>query len=102
MIWEFHPEFQFDSWGGGYLPIRLKLKSNGSDHYPEDGVITGFEIDFDEYDYQQQLDEIENARRPKAVSFIGRLFGKQASPTPVGAYVASKDIDDSLRKCRKQ
>src|SRR6218665_2251773 len=57
---EFHPDFKFNEDDDiGFLPIRLKVRPGRSKHYDKIGydVLTGFELLFADYDYDQHYQD---------------------------------------------
>jgi hypothetical protein len=83
---EFHPDFQLDEeTDSGFCPIKLKMhqgQSNLYDNFGQD-VLTGFELIFDNYDYEGQLKEIRE-------------------DDPQEYFVANQEIDEMLKQCNKE
>lgn len=57
---EFHPNFKFDPKNDvGFLPIKLNLEAGHSEKQDtiDFEILTGFELFFNDYDYEEELNE---------------------------------------------
>ena len=83
MTVDFHPDFQFDEEiDKGFLPIKFNISNSyitSSNHSDQDPV-SGFELYFDDYNYQQEVEELSDADEK---------------------YVASQELDNKLKTCNK-
>ena len=104
---EFHPEFKFDEQAdSGFLPIKLKVHSGHSKHYDsiDFEVMTGFELLFNNYDFDEELKNTQQQATPKKnKSFLSKVFGgsKTATPTAI-SFVAGSELDKLLKHCKKE
>ena len=102
---EFHPDFKFDEQtDSGFCPIKLKLQSGHSKLYDKfgDDILTGFEINFDNYNYAEELKEIQSeSSNENKKSFLSNLFGNKDKTEIKDLYIENKTIDDKLKRCNK-
>jgi hypothetical protein len=102
---EFHPEFKFDEQtDSGFCPIKLKLQSGHSELYDKfgDDILTGFEINFDNYNYAEELKEIQSeSSNENKKSFLSNLFGNKNKTEIKDFYIENKIIDNKLKRCNK-
>ncbi|TND10008.1 MAG: hypothetical protein FD123_690 [Bacteroidetes bacterium] len=78
---EFHPEFRFDEdEDAGFLPIKLKVVPGRLKQYDDfgDGIMTGFELLFSDFDYDEALADLEGE-----------------------PFIAGKEPDEYLKLCDK-
>jgi hypothetical protein len=103
---EFHPEFKFDEQTDtGFLPIKLKVHKGYSKQYDniEHEIMTGFELLFGDYDFEEELKNIQQQAAPtEKKSFLSKLFvgNKPATPTAI-SFVADNELDKLLKHCKK-
>lgn len=97
---EFHPEFRFDiDNDSGFLPAKFRLNKGISSHYDqyEFFLLSGFEINFSPYDYQEDLKNAqENTQLKKG--FFSKLF--KAKVTQV-EFIQNEEIDNLLKSCNQ-
>lgn len=102
---EFHPDFKFDQKKDvGFLPIKLKVETGNSKQYDkiEFDILTGFEIFFNDYDYEEELAENKKYETlSEKKSFFSKLFGKRETEHSENNYIENKEIDEILKKCSK-
>jgi hypothetical protein len=99
----FHPDFKFDEKADtGFLPIKLKVLPGVSRNYDSLNyeIMTGFELLYDDYNYEEELKELADPI-PKSASFFLSLFKRKGQAEPARNFVASKEIDDLLKYCKK-
>ena len=99
---EFHPDFKFDEEDDeGFCPIKLKVKNGQSKYYDsfKYDVLTGFEIYFEDYNYQEEFKEKEKKNRS---SFIKNLFKSAKKTNDSETYLVEKEIDKQLKTCDKK
>ena len=102
---EFHPDFKFDQKKDvGFLPIKLGVEKGVSKQYDkiEFDILTGFEIYFNDYDYEEELAEnIKYEKLSEKKSFFSKLFGKKEMKQSENNYLENEEIDKILKKCDK-
>ena len=102
---EFHPEFKFDlKKDDGFLPIKLKVENGNSKQYDkiEFDILTGFEIYFNDYDYEEELAKNRKYEKlSEKKSFFSKLFGKREIEKSENNYLENEEIDQILKKCNK-
>ncbi len=99
---EFHPEFKFDEENDeGFCPIKLKIENGQSIYYDsfKYDVLTGFEIYFENYNYQEEFEEKEKKNRS---SFIKNLFKSGNKSDCSETYLVEKQIDKKVKNCDKK
>lgn len=58
LLCEFHPDFAFGAWGGGFLPIKLSVVPGSfpaAERYGAESVVCGFEFDEQPYRWDGPL-----------------------------------------------
>lgn len=105
MLIEFHPDFSFDEGKDqGFLPIKFRMKPGYSTIYDQidHDIISGFELIFSEYDYNEDLMSVQEQNTVESRSLLSKLFGggKKSKPAPE-TFVASMELDKLLKNCRK-
>jgi hypothetical protein len=103
---EFHPEFKFDEQADtGFLPIKLKVHKGYSEQYDniEHEIITGFELLFSDFDFEEELKNIHKQAAPaEKKSLLSNLFGSNKPSTSTGiSFVADSELDKLLKHCKK-
>jgi hypothetical protein len=97
---KFHPQFALDPENdAGLLPIRWKV--SGDDpaiSYRGMNISTGFEIYIDDFDYNNQLSQLQRTNKP---GFFNKLLGKKQDTAPQSNYLANEAIDKELKRCSK-
>ena len=102
---EFHPNFKFDQKKDvGFLPIKLNVDSGFSKQYDKIDfeILTGFEIYFNNYDYEEELSENKKYETlPEKKSFFSNLFGKKKTEFSENYFIADEELDKLLKFCDK-
>ncbi|MCE3279338.1 MAG: hypothetical protein K0S44_1529 [Bacteroidetes bacterium] len=100
---EFHPEFKFDEkTDTGFLPIKLHVQKGHSKAYDDFGedVMTGFELFFNNFDYETELKEIQSQNtNVESKSFISKLLGRNKQATQTESFIVDREVDKKLKTC---
>lgn len=100
---EFHPKFKFDEKADiGFLPIKLKLVLGKSKQYDNINheILTGFELFFSSYDFEEELKFIQEPIQPKT-NLLSKLFGNKKTVLFTENFVADEELDKLLKDCNK-
>ena len=101
---EFHPDFKFDEQTDtGFVPIKLRTQPGHIKPYDNFGsdVMTGFEIFFNDYDYEQEYQSIQSTST-ESKSFFSKIFrSKKKNDFHVNNFVVDSELDKYLRNCKK-
>lgn len=97
---EFHPEFKFNiNNDNGFLPVKFKLNKGISKHYDQYDfyLLSGFEIYFSPYDYQEDLKSAQETTQLKT-GFFSKLF---KTNKPKVEFIENEEIDNLLKSCNQ-
>ena len=102
---ELHPNFKFDQKKDiGFLPIKLNVDLGHSKHYDKIDfeILTGFEIFFSNYDYEEELNENkEYETLSEKKSLFSKIFGKNKVLLSENFFIADEEFDKLLKLCNK-
>ena len=57
---DFHPKFEFTQGSeDGFVPVRMKVKTASTEHYKNMDMITGFELDIEDFYPKSDMKDIK-------------------------------------------